>query len=532
MSHCTSPHRRPTATLPPPPVPPSPPAADPPPGVAPPPPAALPLPFRPRAPPPTTPPGLHPTPPPPYRYRSVLAHRRPPRRRPPPPRPPLAASPPLPSLAPCAQTRYRGKMVVIFAGYSGQMSELLDKVNPGLKSRVSDVIDFPDFSPAAAAELAALQLDAKRLQLPAAGAPALEPWATRRLAFPAPPPRLPRRLPRVRPLTPSLPVFTGAPSLESWTRRLAAAPGWANGRDVETFVRRVAVECATRQTPVVGEEVLDTALATPTPHATYATCHLCRMPHATYAACHLCHIPLSRCPCTLHMTHAHAHVQVLDAALATVLAMKRGGPSAAASRPPPPPASPFMTADSFALPPPSFELLKEVTLATRDGDDEPDDGAADETDETDDSEVAEALEAALEALGFDETDAARRQLARQLSAALDGTAPFPSDLRERVAQQTGAAPDAVDAALGRVAVRVLQAVREAAAYSEEKREALEELDEGGRERALDKEARIMEALRTMGPCPQGFSWHRSGNGWRCAGGSHFVYDDDPILNLD
>ena len=32
------------------------------------------------------------------------------------------------------EERFRGKMVVILAGYSGQMSELLDKVNPGLKS--------------------------------------------------------------------------------------------------------------------------------------------------------------------------------------------------------------------------------------------------------------------------------------------------------------------------------------------------------------------------------------------------------------
>ena len=53
-----------------------------------------------------------------------------------------------------------------------------------------------------------------------------------------------------------------------------------------------------------------------------------------------------------------------------------------------------------------------------------------------------------------------------------------------------------------------------------------------REEALNDEARIMERLRTMGPCPAGFAWFRSGNGWRCGGGSHFVYDDDPILNMD
>ena len=38
-----------------------------------------------------------------------------------------------------------------------------------------------------------------------------------------------------------------------------------------------------------------------------------------------------------------------------------------------------------------------------------------------------------------------------------------------------------------------------------------------------------ERLQTMGPCPAGFAWFREGNGWRCGGGSHFVYDDDPLL---
>ena len=57
-------------------------------------------------------------------------------------------------------------MVVIFAGYSGQMDTLLDKVNPGLKSRVSDVVSFPDFDAADAADVAELMLETKRLGLP------------------------------------------------------------------------------------------------------------------------------------------------------------------------------------------------------------------------------------------------------------------------------------------------------------------------------------------------------------------------------
>ena len=114
---------------------------------------------------------------------------------------------------------YKGKMVVIFAGYSGQMDTLLDKVNPGLKSRVSDVVSFPDFDAADAADVAELMLETKRLGLPKRS------------------------------------------QLEAALQPLVDAPDWANGRDVENFVRRVAVECATRETTDVTVEALTAAAA-------------------------------------------------------------------------------------------------------------------------------------------------------------------------------------------------------------------------------------------------------------------------------
>ena len=43
------------------------------------------------------------------------------------------------------------------------MRTLLDRVNPGLKSRVSDIIDFPDFKATDAAAIAANLLKRKRL---------------------------------------------------------------------------------------------------------------------------------------------------------------------------------------------------------------------------------------------------------------------------------------------------------------------------------------------------------------------------------
>ncbi|RLN36908.1 hypothetical protein BBO99_00005556 [Phytophthora kernoviae] len=45
---------------------------------------------------------------------------------------------------------------------------------------------------------------------------------------------------------------------------------------------------------------------------------------------------------------------------------------------------------------------------------------------------------------------------------------------------------------------------------------------------LEEERRRAEALqekiRCICPCPAGFKWYKSGAGWRCAGGSHFVSD--------
>ena len=41
---------------------------------------------------------------------------------------------------------HRDAVVVVFAGYTNEMTRLLD-ANPGLRSRISRIIDFPDFSP-------------------------------------------------------------------------------------------------------------------------------------------------------------------------------------------------------------------------------------------------------------------------------------------------------------------------------------------------------------------------------------------------
>jgi hypothetical protein len=56
------------------------------------------------------------------------------------------------------------KMVVVLAGYEQQIKELL-AVNPGLKSRFSERLVFPDFSIEDAVQLLVMQLTGKQYRL-------------------------------------------------------------------------------------------------------------------------------------------------------------------------------------------------------------------------------------------------------------------------------------------------------------------------------------------------------------------------------
>ena len=53
-----------------------------------------------------------------------------------------------------------------------------------------------------------------------------------------------------------------------------------------------------------------------------------------------------------------------------------------------------------------------------------------------------------------------------------------------------------------------------------------ELAERQRKVREDEEAHKQIKEKFLQRCPAGFTWHRNGNGWRCAGGSHFVSDEE------
>jgi ATPase family associated with various cellular activities (AAA) len=91
--------------------------------------------------------------------------------------------------------------------------------------------------------------------------------------------------------------------------------------------------------------------------------------------------------------------------------------------------------------------------------------------------------------------------------------------------------------LERMRLEILQreeqerAIREAQ-ERERLRKEREELERRRREaERLRREEEILQAketqkrLRVIGNCPAGYVWHKTGSEWRCAGGSHFVSDE-------
>jgi SpoVK/Ycf46/Vps4 family AAA+-type ATPase len=98
-----------------------------------------------------------------------------------------------------------GRLVVVVAGYEAPMQEFLDS-NPGLRSRFTNIIRFPDYTAAESAELFSRMASGKRFVL------------------------------GVDVKRGGLKVF----------ERLRAGPGWANGRDVRTLLERAARRQAMR----------------------------------------------------------------------------------------------------------------------------------------------------------------------------------------------------------------------------------------------------------------------------------------------
>jgi thiol-disulfide isomerase/thioredoxin len=138
----------------------------------------------------------------------------------------------------------------------------------------------------------------------------------------------------------------------------------------------------------------------------------------------------------------------------------------------------------------------------------PDHSASDDSDSDDEPTEGEAwaaLEDACAELGY---------TLEQLRDMLSDAATFPpKELMDLVLQKVGSKhPGRVKSMLQKQRPEVL--VKVTSAIEEDK------------QRKTAEQQQEQERVQAVGKCPMGFSWHKEGAGWRCAGGSHYVTDDD------
>ena len=89
-------------------------------------------------------------------------------------------------------------------------------------------------------------------------------------------------------------------------------------------------------------------------------------------------------------------------------------------------------------------------------------------------------------------------------------AEIPAEVQQLGEQQCSWEPTEVATALRAQCMQLLPGLRELKKEQERQKSA--------------EEARIQEKLKVVGKCPMGFDWLKREGGWVCAGGSHFVTD--------
>jgi hypothetical protein len=144
----------------------------------------------------------------------------------------------------------------------------------------------------------------------------------------------------------------------------------------------------------------------------------------------------------------------------------------------------------------------------------------------DDDALTAALDTALAEMGYD------IYFIRDILVTQD----LPPDLIQLVASKLDRSPAVVTPMLRAqcpillpATLDVIRSIEHELEREREHREALERADEAEKvrlkvlEEKRQREA-VMERVKMIGRCPVGYEWIKEGNGYRCAGGSHFVSD--------
>jgi hypothetical protein len=348
--------------------------------------------------------------------------------------------------------QYRGKIVVILAGYDQEINDML-AVNPGLSSRFTEEIVFTHMTPEQSIELLDKELVKKRVV-----ADVLKD--------------------------------TQSPDYQRIVQLLiliAQLPSWGNARDLKELARRMVIHVFTTQSNTAGSE----------------------------SALLLSGGDIVECI-------AEMYSQRMERA-AKVSSGNRPNPSdyrtaeLGPQQPPPPPSMKTSERTKTATPPPPPE--EPEPGEKRDGRDPGVSDAVWEQLERDRRAQEEAEEQA---------EKKRKDMEEAVRLALQKEQEEIEALQEALAAERAAKDEDDRQELMRQ--RELLRLRQLAAAAERaERERMLALQREAEEKRRKEEAKVQRKIRELGMCVAGFKWIKQPNGYRCAGGSHFL--DNATLGI-
>jgi len=356
------------------------------------------------------------------------------------------------------EPEHLNQTVVILAGYKEPMEQMLTSANPGVRSRFTGRIEFPDWDAADCVAAIRTQCACEGIHLP--------DDASHRLL--------------------------------SELTEVRSRPGWANARDCTTMYREMKKARAMRNAGAVSTQPPFTA-------------------------------------------------EDVDKAISSLRAQRPMGEAVGMSTGPSGAVrvEPMFFVDSVIPPPQPPSLPVEVRIV------ESEESAAERPSEEEEEQrqahvddygngmepiFAALLEACRQA-GYDSSHEKRKDLIVILEGVQSGD-PFPSDIMTIILEKVPSLTEASATQMLKPQVhRVLDGMRNAVDAEEARLEEMRKLEEqlrlaeeeAERQRVADEmrrrqeeHQRTAERLRVCGRCPMGYTWHRCGPGWRCAGGSHYV----------
>lgn len=363
------------------------------------------------------------------------------------------------------QEKFRGKLIVILAGYDQDMNQLM-AINSGLSSRFPEEIVFPHISVPSCIKILKNKLLKHNI---------------------------------------TVPVLDDENSVDysditDLLEDLAAFPSWGNARDIETIAKKMTEKVFT-QSAINSSATTPLVLST----ADAVSCIQDMLKSRQERTGNLPAFNHTLRPSPPVATHTQT-TSPPPVATGTSSASKSPTPQPQKKSPPPPKKGPGAKSKSPAL-------SNGTAKAERDP------GVSDEVWE----QLLKNKRAAEEAEAKLQKD--REEAEKAFRAAVAAAKAKEAEAKAKKAALAKARQEAIDAAILKQMEEEAARMREAARREEARVKAEKARREAARklqEQQRAKEAAVQKKLREMGVCVQGFRWIPYAGGYRCAGGSHFV----------